>query len=112
MRLLNKCAVITGAGAGIGRATACLFAREGARVVVADLNEKDGGGTVEAIRAAGGEAIFVRTDVALSADVERLMSSAVETFGRIDVLFNNAGVGQKLMKTEELDEATWDLVPT
>ena len=110
MRLLNKCAVITGAGAGIGRATACLFAREGARVVVADLNEKDGGGTVEAIRAAGGEAIFVRTDVALSSDVERLMSSAVETFGRIDVLFNNAGVGQKLMKTEELDEATWDLV--
>jgi 3-oxoacyl-[acyl-carrier protein] reductase len=110
MRLRNKVAIITGAGAGIGKASACLFAREGARVVVADINEKDGRGTVDFIKAAGGEAIFVRTDVAVSADVINLMAAAIAAFGRIDILFNNAGVGQKLMKTEELDEPTWDLI--
>lgn len=110
MRLPDKVAVVTGAGAGIGRASASLFGREGARVVVADINEHDGRGTVDAIKAAGGEAIFVRTDVSVSSEVEKLISAAVGSFGRIDILFNNAGMGQKLMRTDELDEATWDLI--
>jgi 3-oxoacyl-[acyl-carrier protein] reductase len=110
VRLPDKVAVVTGAGAGIGRASASLFGREGARVVVADINEHDGRGTVDAIKAAGGEAIFVRTDVSVSSEVEKLISAAVGSFGRIDILFNNAGMGQKLMRTDELDEATWDLI--
>jgi 3-oxoacyl-[acyl-carrier protein] reductase len=110
MRLPEKVAIITGAGAGIGKASACLFAREGARVVVADIHEKDGRSTVEAIKKEGGEAIFVRTDVSVFAEVKKLMASSIDAFGRIDILFNNAGVGQKLMKTDELDEATWDLI--
>lgn len=110
MRLSNKVAIITGAGAGIGKASACLFAKEGAKVVVADIQEKDGRNTVDAIKEAGGEAIFVRTDVAVSADVQGLMAATVDAFGSIDILFNNAGLGQKLMKTDEIDEATWDLV--
>jgi len=110
MRLPDKVAIITGAGAGIGKATACLFAKEGARVVVADINEKDGKNTVDEIKATGGEGIFVRTDVAALTDVKNLMTTAVAAFGRIDILFNNAGVGQKLMPTEEIEESYWDLI--
>ena len=91
-RLEGKVAVITGAASGIGRASALLFAREGAAVMVADLDAKAGEEAVAQIQREGGEVAFVRTDVSESTDVERMIRTAVETFGRVDVLFNNAGV--------------------
>ncbi|MGQ9502345.1 MAG: SDR family NAD(P)-dependent oxidoreductase [Anaerolineae bacterium] len=92
MRLKDKVAIITGGGSGIGRASAELFAREGARVVVADFNEKAGQEAVTAIRRAGGEAIFVHVDVSDSAQVQRLVDTTLQTYGGIDILVNNAGI--------------------
>jgi len=91
-KLEGKVAVITGAASGIGHASALLFAREGAAVTVADLDPGAGEEAAARIREEGGEAIFVPVDVADSGDVERMVHSTVETFGRVDVLFNNAGV--------------------
>ena len=110
MRLSNKVALITGAGSGIGRTTAELFAREGAKVVAADLNEGPGAATVEAIRGAGGEAIFARADVSKGEDVKRMIDTCVETFGRIDVLYNNAGIAMNYTPVEEIDEALFDRI--
>src|SRR5437867_3814972 len=92
MRLDGKVALITGAGGGMGRVAAELFAREGARVVVADVQEGGGKGTVESVRKAGGEAAFVQADVAVEADVRRCVGVAVERFGALHVLYNNAGI--------------------
>ena len=104
-KLEGKVAVITGAGAGIGRATALLFAREGAAVVVADLDPEAGAETVAQIGREGGEATFVRVDVADSGDIERMVRVSVETFGRVDVLFNNAGVNFPATVVEVGEEA-------
>ncbi|HEY8477594.1 MAG TPA: SDR family oxidoreductase [Chloroflexota bacterium] len=92
MRLAGKVAIVTGAAMGIGRATAALFAREGAKVVVADIDATKGEETVQQIRVEGGEALFVRTDVGRDEDVERLVRTAVERYGKLDVLHNNVGV--------------------
>src|SRR3954454_23200502 len=92
MRLNDKTAIITGAGAGIGRASSLLFAREGARVVCADLDPTTGEETVRLVQDAGGEGCFVACDAAKGADVERLVRQAVERFGRLDVFYANAGV--------------------
>lgn len=92
MRLAAKVAIITGGGSGIGRATAELFAREGAKVVVADYKAETGQETVEAILASGREAIFVEVDVSDSAQVNELVREALDAYGGIDILFNNAGV--------------------
>jgi NAD(P)-dependent dehydrogenase (short-subunit alcohol dehydrogenase family) len=104
MRLAGKVAIVTGGGSGIGRATAELFAREGAKVVLADYKAGAGVKTVQGINAAGGEAIFVQVDVSDSAQVQRMVQIAVEVYGGIDILFNNAGVhlsGTVLDTTEE-----------
>ncbi|WP_029421299.1 SDR family NAD(P)-dependent oxidoreductase [Alicyclobacillus macrosporangiidus] len=93
MRLKDKVAVVTGGGSGIGRATALRFAEEGAAVVVADVRPESGEDTVARIGAAGGRAIFVRVDTSVREQVFRLVDEAVRTFGRIDVMFNNAGIG-------------------
>ncbi|MGH9369220.1 MAG: glucose 1-dehydrogenase [Thermoanaerobaculia bacterium] len=111
MRLKEKVALITGAGSGIGREAALLFAREGASVVVADVAEAAGRETAAAIEHSGGRAGFVRADVSRAADARAMVEAAEEAFGRIDVLFNNAGIfpaadGSVL----ETDEETWDLV--
>lgn len=90
-KLQNKVAFITGAGNGIGRSAALLFAREGARVVVATRTEKNGLETVERIKDRSGEAIFVRTDVGDVQSVRTAVSQAVETYGGLDILYNNAG---------------------
>ncbi len=92
MRLANKVAIITGAASGMGRATALLFTREGAAVIVADVNERGGAETVAAITAAGGAAAFQRTDVASSEDIRLMVQAALDRFGALDVLYNNAGI--------------------
>jgi len=91
-RLQDKVALVTGSGSGIGRATAILFAREGAKVIVGDRDSAGGNATVATIRAAGGEATFVQADLTREADCEHLVQSAVEHYGRLDVLHNHAGI--------------------
>jgi len=109
MRLQDKVAVITGAGSGIGRATAQRFAEEGAKVVVADISEERG---EETVRSLSGEAISVRTDVGSKPSVEAMFDRTMETFGRLDVLVNNAygasveGDGELL----EVEEEVWDRI--
>src|SRR5262245_23918257 len=85
----GKVAIVTGGASGIGRATALTFAREGAKVVIADMNEDGGQQTVHLITEKGGEAIFVRTDVSKAVEVQALISKAVETYGRLDCAHNN-----------------------
>lgn len=109
MRLLGKTAVITGAASGIGRATAILFAREGAMVVVSDINTTTGEELAAEIKRDGGAAIFVRTDVTKSQDVAELMEASEKAYGKIDILFNNAGISHQCPVTE-LEEADWDKV--
>ena len=86
MRLKDKIAIITGAGSGQGRAAASIFAREGAKIVVSDWKRELGDETATLVKKAGGEAIFVRTDVSESADVQNLIRTTISTFGRIDIL--------------------------
>ncbi|MCD6233075.1 glucose 1-dehydrogenase [bacterium] len=109
MRLENKIAIITGAGSGIGRATALLFAKEGAKVVVADWSEEGGKETVKEIENQGGEGIFVKTDVSKKEDVEKMKNECLEKFSRIDILVNNAGI-LKFSAFHETREEDWDKV--
>lgn len=107
--LENQVAVITGAASGMGRATALVFAREGAKVVVADLDSHGGEETLSQIGRAGGVAEFIRTDVARGEDVRSLITGVIERHGKIDILHNNAGV--ILVKfLEDMTEAEWDHV--
>jgi NAD(P)-dependent dehydrogenase (short-subunit alcohol dehydrogenase family) len=92
MRLQDKVVVVTGAGGGMGRVAAEVFAREGAKIAVADVSAKSGAETVQAITASGGEAIFVPANMASDADVKALMERTVEHFGALHVLYNNAGI--------------------
>ena len=91
MRLKDKVAIITGAGSGIGRATAILFAKEGASVVIATRSD-NGKDTAAMIKERGGSALFVKTDVSKEASVKAMVAKAVKAYGRIDILVNNAGV--------------------
>lgn len=111
MGLLDgKVAVITGAAAGMGRASALLFAREGARVVLADVQLQGGESTASEIESAGGEAIFIRTDVSRSAEVRDLIATATAAFGKLDILFNNAGIEGSVSLFEDADEEDFDRV--
>lgn len=112
MRLQNKVAVITGSASGIGRECALLFASEGASVVVSDLNDEAGAATVSDIkRNSGREAIYVRADVSKAVDVEHLITKAVDTFGKLDIMMNNAGIFPDADgSVTETTEDVWDLV--
>lgn len=110
MRLEQKVALITGGGGGIGRATALRFAQEGSRIVVVDVNDPAGEATVAAVRDQGGEAIYVHANVSRSADCAAMVAAAETVYGKLDILFNNAGI----MHSQDddainTDEAIWDL---
>jgi meso-butanediol dehydrogenase / (S,S)-butanediol dehydrogenase / diacetyl reductase len=108
-QLENQVALITGAGSGMGRATALLFAREGAKVVVVDIHETHGTETVKAIERSGGVALFVRSDVSKADDAKRMIDAILQAFGQIDILHNNAGI--ILVKfLEDTSEEEWDRV--
>jgi NAD(P)-dependent dehydrogenase (short-subunit alcohol dehydrogenase family) len=92
MRLSDKVSIITGGGSGMGRTAALMFAAEGARVVVADFSEEGGEETVRLVRDAGGDATFVRTDISSEADAKAMVDHAIATYGRVDTLYNNAGI--------------------
>ncbi len=110
MRLKDKVALITGGSSGIGRETALLFAQEGASVVVVDLNDDAGAKVVKEIEAAGGKAVYVHADVSKAADCENMVKVAEQTYGKLNIMFNNAGISHadddNAMTTEE---SVWDL---
>jgi NAD(P)-dependent dehydrogenase (short-subunit alcohol dehydrogenase family) len=111
MRLADKVTIITGAGGGMGRVAASMFAAEGAKVVVAEYDEAAGRETVELIRGAGGEATFVKVDVSSDADARAMVDHAVATYGRLDCLYNNAGVMPEAdHSVTDTDVETWDKV--
>ena len=110
-RLDDKVALITGAASGIGQVAAEVFAAEGARVVIADVTDDDAGVAVAAIRSAGGEAVFVHADVSDSAQAEAMVRAAVETYGELHILYNNAGIlPLDDAGTLATPEATWERV--
>ncbi|MGG1552140.1 SDR family NAD(P)-dependent oxidoreductase [Paenibacillus ferrarius] len=111
MRLADKVTLITGAGSGIGQSSAYLFASEGAYVIVNDIQPEKGEETVAAIRAAGGKAIFLQADVTDPASVARMVEQAIEQCGRIDVLFNNAGISG-VGALHEVEPEQWERVMT
>src|SRR6185295_613701 len=110
MRLKDKVALITGGSSGIGRETSLLFAAEGASVVVVDLNDESGAKVVGEIEAAGGKAVYAHADVSKAADCENMVKVAEQTYGKLNVMFNNAGISHadddNAMTTEE---SVWDL---
>ena len=108
MRLQGKTVLITGAGAGIGRAVAIMFAAEGAKITVVDIDALNGEKTVESIKQKGGEAQFVKADVTIASDVERAIQKTIDIYGNLDVLHNNAGLNMVPTPVEDIDEALWD----
>ncbi len=112
MALDGKVCVITGSGGGIGKATAVEMARQGAKVVVSDVNDENGNGTVEEIRATGGEATYKHADMSAADEIGALMQHAADTFGRLDVLHNNAGIHESDLTTDmtvqDLPIEVWD----
>ncbi len=110
MKLKRKVALVTGAGSGIGQATALLFAAEGARVACVDVNEATAKQTAEQIEKAGGQALAVRADVSKAPDNLAMVERTVAQWGRLDILYANAGVPQSPTPVEEVDEATFDRI--
>ncbi|HKN01846.1 MAG TPA: SDR family oxidoreductase [Candidatus Binataceae bacterium] len=108
--LSGKVAIITGAASGIGRAAALVFAREGSRVIVADISEEGGAQTVRMIQEQGGTAEFAACDVARASDADALIAAAVKAFGRVDCAFNNAGIAGTQRKTADYSEEEWDRI--
>ena len=111
MKLENKVAIITGSGSGIGQTSAILFAKEGAKIVVVDINEDGGLKTVEKIKSNGGESCFIKADVSDVKDVKNSIKYVIDQYSKIDVLFNNAGIISPVgMSFLEISETQWDKV--
>lgn len=108
MKLDGKVALITGAGSGFGKATSILFAKEGAKIVAVDINPEAAKKTADLIKQNGNEAIFVKADVSHSGDCQAMITSAVEKYEKLDILYNNAGIPTVPTLVEDLDEAVWD----
>jgi NAD(P)-dependent dehydrogenase (short-subunit alcohol dehydrogenase family) len=106
----GKVALVTGASSGIGRAAALAFAREGAKVVAADVTVEGGEETASMIKKTGGEALFVKTNVANASEVEAMVNAAVSTFGRLDCAYNNAGISGKSQSIVDNTEENWDRI--
>lgn len=106
----GKVALVTGGGSGIGQSACHLYAKEGARVIVSDVDEKGGRETVRTIQAMGGEAIFTRADVSTPEDCQAMVASALEAYGRLDIAFNNAGIGGEANLTAEYSIGGWQKV--
>jgi len=106
--LRGKVGIVTGGTSGIGRDAAILFARAGVKVVVAGRREIEGKETLDLVRAAGGDGLFVKTDVSVAAEVQALVRKTVEKFGRLDIAFNNAGIEGSLVPIVEQSEEDWD----
>jgi NAD(P)-dependent dehydrogenase (short-subunit alcohol dehydrogenase family) len=107
MRLQSKVAVITGAGSGMGRATAVLFAEEGAKPVVVDVDEKSGQATMDTIKEKGQEALFIPTEVTNRSQVKSMVARVVESYGKVDVLVNSVGIW-RLGNVVDVEEEEWD----
>jgi NAD(P)-dependent dehydrogenase (short-subunit alcohol dehydrogenase family) len=110
MKLNEKIAIVTGGGAGIGRGAAIRFAKEGAKVTVADIDSQSGEETVSLIRESGGEAIFFKTDIKDSSQVKELINATTNAFGGLHILVNNAGIGHSEVRSVDLTEEEWDHV--
>jgi 3-oxoacyl-(acyl-carrier-protein) reductase len=109
MRLKDKVAVITGAGSGIGEATAIRFAKEGAKVIINDVNMEAANSVLEKIKGEGGEAIILQADISKKDEVEAMMQKVIENYGKLDVLVNNAGINRDAF-AKKMTEEDWDLV--
>src|SRR5512136_2528998 len=109
-RFEGRVALVTGGGSGIGRSAAIAFAKEGAKVVIDDINVQGGEETLEMIKSLGGNAIFVKADVSKALEVEAMVQKAIETYGRLDCAYNNAGVGEALKRVHKTSEDNWDRV--
>ncbi|GAA4863623.1 SDR family oxidoreductase [Paenibacillus vulneris] len=110
MRLEGKVAVVTGAASGMGKAIAELYAKEGAKVVVSDLNMEGAAAVVESIKSNGGEAIAVKTNVADLNDINSMIDTAVNEYGTLDILVNNAGIMDNMAPVGDVDDDKWDLI--
>ncbi|MET3941917.1 NAD(P)-dependent dehydrogenase (short-subunit alcohol dehydrogenase family) [Paenibacillus sp. PvP094] len=111
MKLMEgKAGLVTGAGSGIGQATAIAFAREGAKVIVSDINEENGNETVKLIKEAGGKAEFFKCDISDEEQVKTLVYTTVSTYGKLDFAHNNAGYNGKFVPLGEIESSTWDQV--
>lgn len=112
MRLQDKVAIVTGAGSGMGKAIATLYAQEGAKVVVSDMNGETANETVEAITTNGGVAIAVVANVAKEEDIQNLIDTTVETYGTVDILVNNAGIMDSFEAAGDVEDEKWERIFT
>ena len=108
MRLQAKVSIITGAGTGLGKGMALIFAREGSSVVIAEVQQESGQEVAQQIKKEGGKALFLRTDITQASEVERMVEETLKTYGRIDVLINNAGINPSRTPVHETSEEAWD----
>lgn len=108
--LQNKVAIITGGGSGIGEATAILFARNGAKAVVSDMNEAHGNAVAQKIREEGGDAVFIKADVGIPSECEHLVNQVIAKYGQLDIAFNNAGIGGESNPVADISIEGWNRI--